>query len=208
MGQNARFIYRTCFSLCAFSWHFYHLPFKFYNTWNWNLTCNNFHLQQTSIVLTTGTVKPMLTGMRSVSLCPWSVYIYSTHFSFVPIRGFVPWMRQKHHGKGNSNSWLENTQGKWRCTNSYLLELLASIRSCTVLPLECSFPCLGEDENRFIKELIKQNPGLIVGWGWEHGVKKKDNFILIEHFKCLISHNNSHSQCNDHYEECITWTLN
>lgn len=75
-------------------------------------------------------------------------------------------------------------------TFSYLLELLGSIQSCTVFPLECSFSCLGEDENRFIKELIKQNPGLIVGLGWEHGVKKKDNFILIEHFKCLISHNN------------------
>lgn len=72
---------------------------------------------------------------------------------------------------------------------SCFLELLGSIQSSAVLPLECSFPCLGEDENWFIKQLGNQNRSLIVGLGLEHGVKLKDNFSLTEHFKWLISHN-------------------
>lgn len=72
---------------------------------------------------------------------------------------------------------------------SYFLELLGSIQSSAVLLLECRFPCLGEDENWFIKQLRKQNPSLLVVLGWEHGVKLKDKFILTEHFKRLISHN-------------------
>lgn len=74
-------------------------------------------------------------------------------------------------------------------TFSYLLELLGSIQNSTVLPLECSFPCHGEDENRFIKGLRKQNPSLMVGLGWEHRMKMKDNFIL-KNTKCLIGRNN------------------
>lgn len=74
-------------------------------------------------------------------------------------------------------------------SSSYFLELLGSIQSSVVLPLECSFPCLDENENWFIKQLRKQTPSLIVGLGWEHGVKLKDNFIPTKHCKWLISHN-------------------
>lgn len=85
-------------------------------------------------------------------------------------------------------------------SSSYFLELLGSIQSSVVLPLECSFACLDEDENWFIKQLRKQHPSLIVGLGWEHGVKLKDNFILTEHFKWLISHNSLLILIvNDHY---------